>query len=100
MVVDHPAIEQRLVTMVSETLDGDVDLTVEERDGWRLVLADRVIDINQRDGPEETVRWVLTLEADGAIVSKFGPYESTDDLIEQLRTVLMSDVLYTVCCDG
>jgi hypothetical protein len=101
MVVDHPAIEQRLRTVASETLDGDVDWTVEQTsDGWRLALPDRVLDISQCDGPTETVRWVLTLEADGAIVSKFGPYESTDDLVDQLKTVLTSDVFYTVCCDG
>jgi hypothetical protein len=59
-----------------------------------------VLDISQRDGPAETARWVLTLQADGAIVSKFGPYESTEDLVDQLKTVLTSDVFYTVCCDG
>lgn len=101
MPVDNPPIEQRVATVASETLDGDVDLTTEPTgNGCRLALSDRVLDISQRDGPGEAVRWVLTLEADGAIVSKFGPFESTTDLVDQLRTVLTSDVFYTVCCDG
>lgn len=101
MTDSSPAVAQQLTTVVDETLDADVDWTVEATtDGWRLTLSDRVLDISQRDGPDETVRWVLSLQADGAIVSKFGPYESIAGLCEQIQTVLTSDVFYTVCCDG
>jgi len=69
-------------------------------DGYRLSLDDRELEIDCHDGPEEAVHWVLTLRADGETVSKFGPYESTAKLVDQLETVLTSDVFYTVCCDG
>ena len=101
MTDSPPAVTQQLTAVVDETLDGDVDWEIEEsNDGCRLVLSDRILEINHRKGPTETIRWVLSLQADGDTVSKFGPYESVDGLCEQLQTVLTSDVFYTVCCDG
>ena len=94
-------LEDRLTTLVGETLDESVDWTLAETaDGYRISLADRELEISQYEGPEEAVHWLLTLRADGETVSKFGPYESTEKLLDQLETVLTSDVFYTVCCDG
>jgi len=95
------AVQKRLTTIVSETLDEGVDWMLDEtREGYQITLADRVLEVEQRDGPAESAHWIITLQADGQTVSKFGPYESTGELEAQLRTVLTSDVFYTVCCDG
>jgi hypothetical protein len=102
MTVDtSPAVEHRLTTVVGETFNGDVDWTLSETDsGYRIALADRVLDLDQRDGPTESTHWIITLRVDGETVSKFGPYGSTEDCLSQLDTVLTADVFYTVCCDG
>jgi len=102
MSVDsRSAVEEQVHTTVDETLEGTVSWTLTETaDGYRLSLDDRELEIDCHDGPEEAVHWVLTLRADGETVSKFGPYESTEKLADQLETVLTSDVFYTVCCDG
>ena len=102
MTVDtQPAVADRLSTILGETLAEGVDWTLSETsDGYRIALVDRVLDIEQRDGPAESVDWVITLRVDDETVSKFGPYESTEELGDQLETVLTSDVFYTVCCDG
>jgi len=94
-------LEDRLTTAVRETLSGSVGWTLAETaDGYRITLDDRKLELDRHDAPEEAVHWVLTLRADGETVSKFGPYESTERLVDQLETVLTSDVFYTVCCDG
>jgi len=102
MTVDtQPAVKNRLHTLVGETLDESVDWTLSETsEGYRIALADRVLEVKQRDGSAESTHWFMTLQADGETVSKFGPYESTDELEAQLGTVMTSDVFYTVCCDG
>ena len=102
MTVDTPsAIENRLRTLVAETLTEDVDWTLSEMDaGYRIGLVDRTLKLQEGAGPAGSTHWIVTLRADGETVSKFGPYESTEDLVDQLETVLTSDVFYTVCCDG
>ncbi len=102
MTVDaQSTFQARLKTIVGETLDERVDWTLSEMDeGYRIALDDRVLEIEQHDGPAESVDWIITLQADGETVSKFGPYESTEEVGGQLKTVLTSDVFYTVCCDG
>jgi hypothetical protein len=102
MSVDsRSAVEEQVRTTVDETVDATVSWTLAETaDGYRISLDDRELEIDHHDGPEEAVHWVLTLRADGETVSKFGPYGSTEELLDQLETVLTSDVFYTVCCDG
>ncbi|MEA1932433.1 MAG: hypothetical protein U9O06_12930 [Euryarchaeota archaeon] len=102
MAVDsRSAVEEQVRTTVDKTLDATVSWTLTETaDGYRITLPDRELEIDRHDGPEEAVHWLLTLRADGEIVSKFGPYESAAELGDQLETVLTSDVFYTVCCDG
>ena len=84
MTVDtQPAVKNRLRTLVGETLGKIGDWThAEPSEGSPIALEEGA------------------LQADGETVSKFGPYESTDELEAQLGTVLTSDVFYTVCCDG
>jgi len=99
MAVDSQ-LTTRVQTAVDEALGDDVERTLSAiDDGYRLTLSDREIQFFEHDAAE-TSRWVLVLSTDGEIVSKFGPYESTDALVDQLRTILSSDVFYTVCCDG
>lgn len=91
----------RLKNIVGTTLDDGIDWTLSETsEGYRIALDDRILDLDERDGPAESTHWIITLRVDGETVSKFGPYESTDELGDQLETVLTSDVFYTVCCDG
>lgn len=100
MDVDRPTIEARLQAVLAETLDSTDWTLTETTDGYRIDLIDRTITVDAHETPAETIHWVLTLRADGKTVSKFGPYADTATLAEQLCTVLDSDVLYTVCCDG
>lgn len=93
-------LASRVRATLNETLDGDMWTLSSTADGYQLTLSDRVLRFSAHDAPAETTRWVLTLVADGETVSKFGPYAATEPLVEQLRSVLESDVLYTVCCDG
>jgi len=87
------AIEERLAESVEWTL-GEAD------DGYRLSLPDRQIVITPRDGPADGVYWTIALHSDGKIVSKFGPYETVEPLLDQVQTTVTTDVAYTVCCDG
>ena len=50
--------------------------------------------LGERDG------WTVEPAADGATVSKFGPFEAVGDLTDRIDTLLESEVRYTVCCDG
>lgn len=102
MAIDTaPKLDEQLTTVVDENLGADVDRTVAETgDGYRLSVADRQLDVVSHKGPDGSRRWVLSLAVDGATVGKYGPYESTDALGEQIRTILTSDGFYTVCCDG
>lgn len=91
----------RLRTTVDETLDADGVWTLSSSAAdIRLTLPDRTLTVSEHDAPDGTTRWVLSLSANGETVSKFGPYDSVDALVDQLRTVLKADVGYTVCCDG
>ena len=102
MTVDtQPAFQKRLSTTIGETLDEGVDWTLSATgEGYRIALVDRTLELEQRDGPAESTHWIITLKADSETVSKFGPYESTEDLVDQLETVPTSDVFYPACCDG
>ncbi|MFC7115356.1 hypothetical protein ACFQH2_10925 [Natronoarchaeum sp. GCM10025703] len=96
-----PDLDHRLARTVERVLDDAVDWTLDDvDDGYRLVAPDRTLLITRRAGPKESVRWVISLRADGATVSKFGPFASVDDVADQVKTVLDADVQYTVCCDG
>lgn len=94
-LVDH------LQTALEESLAESVDWTLHDTDdGYRLGLPDRQIIVSPREGPVNSVWWTIALHSDGKIVSKFGPYESVESLLEQVQTIVTTDVQYTVCCDG
>ncbi len=103
MTADSPAHElaAHLRSVAGETLRDDTDWTIAETaDGCEVVLPDECIRIDRYHSPNESVRWELTLRADGDIVGKSGPYESIETVGRQLQTLLTSEVRYTVCCDG
>ncbi len=103
MTADGPSREfaDRLETAVGESLAGTVEWTLYETDdGYRLSLPDRQVLITSRDGPADSLCWTSALHSDGKIVSKFGPYEAIEALLEQVKIIVTTDVQYTVCCDG
>jgi len=85
---------------MSETLTSTEWSLTETPDGYRIIQSERTITITAREGPTGTSNWVLTLLAKGETVGKFGPFDTIESLVEQVSTVLESDSLYTVCCDG
>jgi hypothetical protein len=96
-----PDLADHLETAVEGTLTETVEWTFDESDGeYRLGLPDRQIVVSPRDSPDDGVYWTITLHSNGKIVSKFGPYESVESLLEQIETIVTTDVQYTVCCDG
>lgn len=86
---------------VTTALDGD-DWTLDAGSTaeLRIGLPDRTLIVEQRDGPAGVCHWGLTLRADGATVSKFGPFESVGALAERVAALQDAEVRYTVCCDG
>ncbi|MFO7834675.1 MAG: hypothetical protein R6V31_11685 [Halohasta sp.] len=100
MTVDS-SLGDRLAALVADTFGENVDPTLAETsEGYRIALADRTLDLEQREGPDESTHWITTLLVGGETVGKFGPDESTDALLARCRRLLSSDTTYTVCCDG
>ncbi|WP_324663248.1 hypothetical protein [Haloarcula sediminis] len=91
-----------LETAVADRLSEGADWSVtgDAGDCVTVSLPDRRLLARRRDGPDGADHWTLELAADGATVSKFGPFETVGEVTEQVRTLLDSDVRYTVCCDG
>jgi hypothetical protein len=92
---------ESLRSRVAAALDGD-EWTLDDGTtaALRVGLPDRTLIVERRDGPEGGRRWSLTLRADGATVSKFGPFESVVALVERVATLQNATIRYTVCCDG
>lgn len=92
----------RLRSVVASQFGDPDEWTVESASPDRVTvrLPDRTLDIRRRDGPDGADHWTIALLADGDTVSKFGPFSSVDGLSGQVRSLLDSDVRYTVCCDG
>ena len=100
MDADDRTLYDRLETAVSEILTSTEWSLTETSDGYRITQSERTVTITTREGPTGTPNWVFTLLADGETVGKFGPFNTIDSLVGQVCTVLESDSLYTVCCDG
>ena len=100
MDVNSSQIYDRLETAVSETLTSTEWSLTETPDGYRITLSKRTIAITGREDPTGARNWVFTLLAEGETIGKFGPFDTIDSLIKRVTTVLESDTLYTVCCDG
>ncbi|MBX0286227.1 hypothetical protein [Haloarcula salinisoli] len=92
----------RIETTVAERLGDGVEwaLSEDSTDQVTVALPDRRLVVHRRDGPAGVDHWTLELAADGATVSKFGPFETVDALTERIGSLLDSEVRYTVCCDG
>jgi len=100
MAVDSSQIYDHLETAMNETLTSTEWSITETPDGYRITLSERTVTLNAREDPTGARNWVFTLLAKGETVGKFGPFDTMDSVVEQVSTVLESDSLYTVCCDG
>ena len=100
MAVDSSHIYDHLETAMNETLTSTEWSITETPDGYRITLSERTVTITAREDPTGAPNWVFTLLAEGETVGKFGPFDTMDSVVEQVSTVLESDSLYTVCCDG
>ena len=100
MNADNRALYDRLETEMNEKLTSTEWSLTETPDGYRITLSERTVAITAQEDPTGAPNWVFTLLAEGETVGKFGPFDTIDSLVEQISTVLESDSLYTVCCDG
>jgi len=100
MDADNPPLYDRLETAMSETLTKTEWSLTETPNGYRITQSERTVTITAREDPTGARNWVFTLLAKGETVGKFGPFDTIDSLVEQVTTVLESESLYTVCCDG
>jgi len=92
-------LARRLETALERTLNDGVSWTVTTDSPVTARLPDREFVFEQRDGPDGC-RWTVVLRADGAVVSKFGQFETVDSAAERVESLVRTDVRYTVCCDG
>ena len=100
MNADNRALYDRLETEMNEKLTSTEWSLTETPDGYRITLSERTVTITAREDPTGAPNWVFALLAERETVGKFGPFDTIDSLVEQISTVLESDSLYTVCCDG
>jgi hypothetical protein len=100
-VRDEPTarLGRRLETALESALADSVSWTVTTDGPVVARLPDREFAFERADGPNGH-RWTVVLRADGAVVSKFGQFETIDDVVETVESLVHSDVRYTVCCDG
>ncbi|EMA29050.1 hypothetical protein [Haloarcula japonica] len=92
-------LARRLETALESTLADTVSWTVATDGPVVARLPDREFVFEQRDDPDGC-RWTVVLRADGAVVSKFGQFETIDSAVERAESLVRTDVRYTVCCDG
>ncbi|WP_336337439.1 hypothetical protein [Haloarcula brevis] len=98
---DEPtaALRRRLEASLERTLAESAPWEIPTDDPLVVRLPDRELAVERADGPDGH-RWTVALRADGAVVSKFGPFETVDAVVERVESLLDSEVRYTVCCDG
>jgi len=90
---------RRLETALDSALADNVSWAVTTDGPVVARLPDREFAFERDDGPDGH-RWTVVLRADGAVVSKFGRFETVDGVVERVESLVHSDVRYTVCCDG
>lgn len=90
---------RRLETALESALAESVSWSVTTDGPVVARLPDREFAFERDDSPDGN-RWTVVLRADGAVVSKFGQFETVDDVVERVESLVHSDVRYTVCCDG
>ena len=98
---DEPTarLGRRLETALEGALADSVSWTVTADGPVIARLPDREFAFERADSPNGH-RWTVVLRADGSVVSKFGQFETIDDVVETVESLVHSDVRYTVCCDG
>ncbi|AAV47714.1 hypothetical protein BDK61_0162 [Haloarcula quadrata] len=98
---DEPTarLGRRLETALEGALADSVSWTVTTDGPVIARLPDREFAFERADSPNGH-RWTVVLRADGSVVSKFGQFETIDDVVETVESLVHSDVRYTVCCDG
>ncbi|EMA00592.1 hypothetical protein SAMN05443574_10110 [Haloarcula vallismortis] len=98
---DEPTarLARRLETALECMLADEESWTVTTDGPVVARLPDREFAFEQSDGPDGR-RWTVVLRADGAVVSKFGQFETIDSAVERVESLARADVRYTVCCDG
>ncbi|MDS0221691.1 hypothetical protein NDI54_10070 [Haloarcula sp. S1AR25-5A] len=98
---DEPmtGLRRRLETVLESALADSVSWTVTTGSPVTARLPDREFVFERHDSPDGH-RWTVVLRAEGAVVSKFGRFETVDDVVETVESLAASDVQYTVCCDG
>lgn len=94
------ALHNRLEALVEATVDVSTSWQVTTDRPTTVWLPDRRITVEQRAGPDSTHRWTVVLHADETVVSKFGQFETVAEVEETVRSLVDTDVHYTVCCDG
>jgi hypothetical protein len=96
------ALRDRLEATVTARLAEGTEwaVTGDPADRVTVDLPDRRLVVRVRDGPDGVDHWTLELATEGATVSKFGPFESVDAVTAAVRSLLDSEIRYTVCCDG
>ncbi|GCF13486.1 hypothetical protein Harman_14210 [Haloarcula mannanilytica] len=98
---DEPTarLRRRLETALADALADGVSWAVSTDRPVVARLPDREFVFERHDGPDGP-RWTVVLRAEGAVVSKFGRFETVDDVVETVESLAASAVQYTVCCDG
>jgi hypothetical protein len=98
---DEPTarLRRRLQAALENTLAESVSWAVSTDGPVVAQLPDREFVFERRDGPDGH-RWTVVLRAEGAVVSKFGQFETVDDAVATVESLAATDIQYTVCCDG
>ena len=90
-----------LLVPLRSALDGDDWTIADDRpDQVHVHLPDRTLVVDRHDAPGGEPHWSVTLLVGGETVSKFGRFDSTEALCEQVASLQETAVRYTVCCDG
>jgi hypothetical protein len=98
---------EELTAGLRRRLESEIEDTHPDSASWQITvdgpitvrLPDRELTVEGADGPDG-VRWTVVLRSDGAVVSKFGQFDTLDAVVEKVRSLLDAEVRYTVCCDG
>lgn len=98
---DEPTtgLRRRLETALESALPDSVSWAVTTDSPVVARLPDREFVFERHDGLDGH-RWTVVLRAEGAVVSKYGRFETVDNVVETVESLATSDVQYTVCCDG
>jgi hypothetical protein len=95
------AVVPKIVSDLATYLASELDVSVERVDDGAVIgRSDRRIVVTPRDGPGGRRAWTVVVRNDGTTVSKFGLFHSHDAVRTRVRTLLETEVGYTVCCDG